>query len=328
MTQSRLLRGLIVLFTVLALPRYGEASVAARHVSPNAVFTSGILKVERFGNHAGRSIVFIPALFCGSWQWNAQINALSGRYDVVVVTLPGFDGRPAIAGDALMQRAAASLHQLIVAHHLDRPIVVGHSLGGTLAVHFAEHYPHDATNVVTVEGGYPLASTQAQRDALVAKSTAPYATVAQSAVGAVIREQTLQYTITRKADVDAVEPLTARSDPRAIAAWMRAALSLDLTSGLSKITVPFTSIIPFDPEIDPYQGFKTLASKRTAYIRWVSHAPTGEVIVIDHSRHFVMFDQPREFEAALEAAIARSNRAGTTAMGLEPKLILSGVNPT
>jgi pimeloyl-ACP methyl ester carboxylesterase len=297
--------GFIVLFAVLAMPPHCEAAVAARHVSPHAVFTSGIVEVERFGNRAGRSIVFIPALFCGSWQWNAQINDLSDRYDVLVVTLPGFDARPAIAGDALMQRAAASLHHLIVAHDLRRPVVVGHSLGGTLAVYFAEHYPHDATSVVTVEGGYPIAPTQAQRDAAVAKSTAPYANVAKNAVGRTIREQTLQYTITSEADVEAVEPLAARSDPAAIVAWMRAALLLDLTPGLSKITVPFTAIIPFDPEIDPYEGYKTLAAKRAAYDRWVARAPDGEVVVIDHSRHFVMFDQPREFESALEAVIAR-----------------------
>ena len=299
------LRALIALLVVSATPRYCEASIAARHVARNAVFTSGILKVERFGNRASRAIVFIPALFCGSWQWNAQINALSARYDVVVVTLPGFDGRPATAGDTLMQRAAASLHQLILTHRLRRPVIVGHSLGGTLAVYFAEHYPHDATNVVTVEGGYPLAPTQAQRDALVAKSAAPYAGIAKSAVGPTVRERTLQYTITSKADVDAVEALAARSDPGAIVAWMRAALLLDLTPGLSKITVPFTAIIPFDPEIDPYQGFKTRAAKQAAYANWVVHALDGEVILIDHSRHFVMFDRPREFEVALEAAIAR-----------------------
>jgi len=284
---------------------HAQAAVAQRSVSPTAVFDSGILRVERFGRTGARAIVLIPGLFCGSWQWNAQINALSQSYDVFAVTLPGLDGRPMIAGDDLMHRTAQSLDRLIATKHLNRPIVVGHSLGGTMAVFFAEHYPHDVTNVVTVEGGYPAAPTQAQRDASVAKATAPYRGIAQSEFGPVIRQTTLQYTITSKADIDAIEPLVARSDPDAIIGWLGAALSLDLTPGLSKIIAPFTVIIPFDPVIDPYQGFASQEKKRAAYVSWAAHALHPEVILIEPARHFVMFDQPEEFERALETAIAR-----------------------
>jgi N-formylmaleamate deformylase len=289
-----------------ALPTQAQATLAPRAVAPTSRFESGILGVERFGNTTGRPIVLIPGLFCGSWEWNAQINALSPAHDLFVVTLPGLAGRSMIQGDDLMKRAAQSLHHLIASQRLKLPVVVGHSLGGTLAVFFAERYPHDVSGVVTVEGGYPVERTQALRDAEIAKQIAPYKGITQKDVGRVVRRTTLQYTITSKRDIDAVEPLAARSDAAAIVAWLRAALSLDLTQPLSRVHVPFTAIVPFDPSIDPYQGFKSKDRKRAAYVRWVAHAPLGEVIVIDHSRHFVMFDRPKEFERALEAAIARS----------------------
>jgi pimeloyl-ACP methyl ester carboxylesterase len=282
-----------------------EGTVAQRHVTANATFDVGILRVERFGNPGARSIVFVPALFCGSWQRNAQINALSSTYDVLVVTLPGFDGRPPIEGDDLMARAARSLHLLLTTHRLNRPIVVGHSLGGTISIYYAEHFPHDMTGVVTVEGGYPIAATQTAREAYVAKSTAAYEGIDRSAVGAVIRKQTLQYTITSKADVDTVEPLAARSDPGAIIAWMRAALTLDLTPDLRDIRVPLTVMIPFDPDIDPYQGFQSKEAKLAAYVRWVAAVPNAKVILITPSRHFVMFDQPVTFQQDLETALLR-----------------------
>jgi pimeloyl-ACP methyl ester carboxylesterase len=290
---------------LFAAPLCCGAAVAERHVQPKITFYSGILQVERFGDPDRRAIVFIPALFCGSWQWNAQIDQLSKGYNVVVVTLPGFGGRPMVKGDALMARAAKSLHELIDTWHLRRPIVVGHSLGGTLAVYFAEHYPSDVTNLVTVEGGYPVAATQGARDAAARKSSTPYENLPQSEVGAVARKQTLQYTIAQKGDVDTVETLAARSKPGAIVAWLQAALTLDLTPGLKAITVPFTAIVPFDPNIDPYQGFKTAAQKQADYTRWAGNAPNAKVILITPSRHFVMFDQPERFERALEMAIAR-----------------------
>jgi len=298
---------LTTFYIAAALPLCCGGFVAQRHVTANSTFDAGILRVERFGNPAAQSIVFIPALFCGSWEWNAQINTLSSRYDILVVTLPGFDGRPMIAGDDLMNRAAQSLHLLLTTHDLNRPIVVGHSLGGTIAVYYAAHFPHDLTSVITVEGGYPAAPTQALRDAKVAKSVALYQGISRSEVGEVIRNQALQYEITNKADVDAVAPLAARSDPNAIAQWIRAALSLDLTPELHNITVPLTVIIPFDSAFDPYQGFQTEAAKRHAYDRWAANAPNATVILVAPSRHFVMFDRPKEFEAALEAALVRSH---------------------
>jgi pimeloyl-ACP methyl ester carboxylesterase len=152
------------------VPLSSQASVAQRHVAATAVIDSGVLRVERFGASGGRPLIFIPALFCGSWEWNAQINALSSEYDVFVVTLPGFDGRAMVSGDALMERAARGLHLLIESRDLKQPIVIGHSLGGTLAVFFAERYPNDAAGIVTVEGGYPVAPTQAMRDAQVART--------------------------------------------------------------------------------------------------------------------------------------------------------------
>jgi len=294
-----------LLVAVFGLSVSARAAVATRVASPASTFDVGIFHVERFGPASGRPIVLIPALFCGSWQWNAQINALSTKYEIFAVTLPGFDGRPMVAGDDLMARAGRSLHQLIVKYHLRRPVVAGHSLGGTIAVYFGEQYPNDAGAIVTIEGGYPEAPTQKQRDAAVAKSVAPYKTATQSTVGPIIKNTTLRYTITSPDDVDAAEKLAARSDPTAIVAWMQAALSLDLTPGLSKITVPFTVIIPFDPAIDPYQGFKTEHEKFAAYTAWVDHARNGKLIMIMPSRHFVMFDQPAKFEEAFETAISR-----------------------
>jgi pimeloyl-ACP methyl ester carboxylesterase len=295
----------VVLFTLFSSTVLARASLTPRTVTPASTFDTGILQVERFGRRDARPLIFVPGLFCGSWEWNAQIDSLSKQYDVLVVTLPGFGGRPFIGGEDLMPRAAASLHRLIVEKRLVRPVLIGHSLGGTLSVYFAEQYPHDLSAVVSVEGGYPTAPTQAQRDAGVAKSVAPYEGLPQNRVGEVIAKTTLQYTITSKSDVVDVQRLAANSDRDAIIAWMRAALSLDLTPALSKITIPFTAIIPFDSVIDPYQGFSTEEKKRAAYVAWAAHTPHGKVVLIDRSRHFVMFDQPEKFERALEVAISR-----------------------
>lgn len=271
--------------------------------APRATFDVGIAHVAEYGKPHARPLIFVPCLSCGPWIWDRQVATLAPRYDVYTLALPGFDGRPPAGGDDLMRRAVDSIHELITSRHLTNAVVIGHSLGGTIAVMFAETYPGDAARIITVEGGYPVAPTQQQRDAAVARSTAPYERVSRAGLANALHDNMLQYTITRKPDVATMTALAGRSDPGAIVDWMRAALLLDLTPGLHNITVPFTAIIPFDPAIDPYAGYKTAAAKLHAYQMWVAHAKHGNVIVIQPSRHFVMIDRPEAFESAIESLI-------------------------
>jgi pimeloyl-ACP methyl ester carboxylesterase len=304
--SRRPLAVVLVAAMMLAVVRSAVADVPSRTVAPSETFTSGILRVERFGRSDGDPIVFIPALFCGSWQWNGQVHMLANRYDLYVVTLPGFDGRPPIAPTNLMQRALTSLSQLIVQRHLAKPIIVGHSLGGTLAVLFGETHSPEIRAVIAVEGGYPDAPTAAARAAAVEKSSAPFADATSPAAFDKALRSMLQYIITSPKDVDTVARLAERSDPHAIADWMRAALLLDLTPGLRSMRVPFVEIVPYDAYIDGYRGFRSLEAKRRAYEAFVEHAAGNSgVVMIAPARHFVMFDQPAAFDHALTLQIQR-----------------------
>ncbi len=285
-------------------------SFAFRTTPVAETFDVGMLRVQRFGPthrvEPRRAVVLIPGLFCGSWIWNREIDSLASHYDVYAVALPGFDDRPVGAAEdstQLMQRAANDLAHLVDARKLGHPIIVGHSLGGTLAVLFGATHPSDAGAIIAVEGGYPIALTVTERAARVSASTAPYEQATRATVGDSARLHMLRYVITNPADVDSVTKYASRSDPRAVVTWMRAALSLDLTSQLAAIRAPLLEIVPFDSDIDPYQGFRTLADKHVAYTTWVAHAPHGSVEMINHSRHFVMLDQAATFDAALLHAI-------------------------
>lgn len=292
--KSLLLAAVLLLFAGVPTP------------APRATFDAGIAHVTEYGKPNARPLIFIPCLGCGPWVWDRQIAALSPNYDVYALTLPGFDGRPMITGDDLMRRAVDSIHTLIAFRRLRDSVVIGHSLGGTITVMFGETYPNDAGELVTVEGGYPEAPTQKLRDAAVARAVAPYQNVSQAQLPAALRNNMLQYTITRPSDVTVATALAGRSQPKAIVEWMRAALLLDLTPDLKNIRVPFTAIIPYDPAIDPYRGFNTAPAKLHAYQAWVAHSQQGRVVMIEPSRHFVMIDRPSEFEAALENAIERA----------------------
>jgi len=300
----RALLALTLVACLLCTAQQAKAEVAPRTVAPTQVFEVGMLRVEHFRAAGKTPLIFIPALYCGSWEWNKQIALLAGRFDMYAVTLPGFDGRPRDHQPHLMERAAASVAQLIRERRLQRPIVIGHSLGGTISVLFGETYPNDAAGIIAVEGGYPVAPTAAERERRADAASQPYLGVDSQTFAKRLRANQLQFVITSKSDVDAVSRYADRSDPTAVALWLRAALNMDLTPQLGRIRVPFVEIVPYSRDIDPYRGFPTLAAKRNAYLAWVAHARNGRVIMIDDARHFVMFDRPAAFDRALLASIS------------------------
>ena len=119
---------------------------------PAITGTVGTLKVERHGDH-GRPVILIPGLEGGPWVWERTIGALQKDHVVYAVTLAGFDGMPAPAGGGnLLDRADTSLKQLIEQRKIDKPVLVGHSLGGTLALRFAGEHPQMISGVVAVDG--------------------------------------------------------------------------------------------------------------------------------------------------------------------------------
>lgn len=106
----------------------------------SATFTVGTLRVQQYGNR-GRALILIPGLSSGPWAWQGTIRHFRKDHVIYAVTLAGFDGTPAPRQKTgLLDLADASLLKLIRTRHIDKPVLVGHSLGGTLAIRFAEEH--------------------------------------------------------------------------------------------------------------------------------------------------------------------------------------------
>src|SRR5262245_63488249 len=100
----------------------------------------------------GRTIVLLHGKnFCAA-TWEASIVPLSrAGYRVVVPDQIGFckSSKPQAYQFGLHQ-LAANTHALLASLGVQRPIVVGHSMGGMLALRYALMYTHDVAGVVVV----------------------------------------------------------------------------------------------------------------------------------------------------------------------------------
>ena len=269
-------------------------------------FEVGILQVERHGQH-GTPVILVPGLASGAWVWDDTVRRLQSTHVVYVVTLPGFSGRPSQDGVG-MQEALDSLQHLIKVNKLDRPVVIGHSLGGVLAFALAEKYPQLLAGVVSIDGLPVFPGTEAmelaQRPAMAAGIKARMAGV--DAAGFVAQQDQYMKSI---GVLDAgvakrLSALTAKSDPATTARFIADIMQVDLRRDLPKISVPVLLLSPYNAADAALQGIDE-ASKTNYYRSLMAGTAQLEVLSISPSRHFAMFDQPEKVAAAIDGFLGK-----------------------
>lgn len=270
-------------------------------------FQSGSLKVDVYGTAGKPALIFIPGLTCGPWEWSREIARYSPDYHVYALTLPGFDGAPGV-NTPLFTTVEADFWNLLETRGIQKPALIGHSIGGTLAIALAEQHPDRLRSAIAVDGlpifpGMDFMNAP-QRSAMAAQTAAMIAATPQAQFAA-SQKRTLPYMVTSPKDVDAIANAAANTDPAVAAQWVKEDLLLDLRPGLKSAAVPILEIAPFDPQLDPFGPgkFADPAAKQRYYESLLAGAPQAKVKVIQPSRHFIMYDRPAELDAALDAAL-------------------------
>ncbi len=85
---------------------------------------------------------------CENWQ--AVIEPLAARHTVLAPDLPGHGSSAPGGGDYSLGALAAGLRDLLVALGHERATLVGHSLGGGIAMQFAYQFPEATERLVLV----------------------------------------------------------------------------------------------------------------------------------------------------------------------------------
>ena len=276
----------------------------------DASFDAGSLHVERYGT--GDAVVLLPGLAGGTWEWSGIIRHLAPAHTVYAISLPGFDGRAA-AKPPLFDRVTADVWSILEAQKIDRPVVIGHSLGGTLAIALGEQHADRLRGIVAIDAlpvfpGTEGVTTRAERVATAAQFAAPidgashaeflaYERVYMRTAGGVLDP----------ALAGRLATLAATSDPRATAQWLREDVTADLRDSLAQITVPVLEIAPFNPADVANLSFKYTQAQKVAYYRsLLAGAPNVQVAPVSPARHFAMLDQPAKVAALLDAFLANA----------------------
>lgn len=247
----------------------------------------------------GRPVIFIPGFACPGGVWDGTVAHLDGEVEAHVLTLAGTAGEPPMPSPSLAT-VRDEIERYIVAHELARPVIVGHSLGGTMALWLAETVA-DLGGIVDVEGAAflpALNDPSITRESAVAVAKARsdrIAALEPDQLGGFIR-QMMGHMFATPEDRDRVVAEAAKSDVATLAAFFAEGYAADLRADLGKIETHVTVIVA-SPGGAPEQ-------LQAAWRAQVDAVDGAELVFID-AKHFVMLDQPDRFFGLLDQALAR-----------------------
>jgi len=101
----------------------------------------------------GPVIVLIHGITSDSRTWERVIPGLARSYTVIAPDLPGHGCSDKPKGDYSLGAHACSLRDLLLALGHERATLVGHSLGGGIAMQFSYQFPEMCERLVLVDSG-------------------------------------------------------------------------------------------------------------------------------------------------------------------------------
>jgi pimeloyl-ACP methyl ester carboxylesterase len=248
--------------------------------------------IQRQGN--GKPILFLPGFTTPGSVWNQTIQNLDGNYESYTVTYAGFDGLPPIETPWYDQIRDGLIHY-IQKENLQNLVVVGHSMGGNLAVDLAAALPKQITGLILIESipcmrelmmpGVPAESLQYD---------SPYNNQVLQMNADAFRQMANGLSQNMTFDSSRIQLLsswTIQADRKTYVYGYTDLLKLDLRDKLKSITVK-TLILG--------ASFPDKAMVLSNYEKQYANLAAKEILIADNCKHFIMFDQPAWLETNIQ----------------------------
>lgn len=234
----------------------------------------------------GKPVLLFPGFGCPGDLWDRTVDELSGMYECHVFTFAGFGNVPAI-GFPWLPRIKDQIITYVMDYKLDRPSLLGHSLGGTLSLWLALSEPDMFDKVVAVDA---LPCTAAVIIPSYKKGESfPYdSPQSRSMLGMsrgefkALLSRSLPYMCLSKDKQEVILKWLCQCDRQTYVYGYVDFLNLDLQDSVSSIRIPVTILAATYPDKDRV---------RETYAWQYRKLPGVRVLYADSAAHFIMFDQ-------------------------------------
>ncbi|MGV8928551.1 MAG: alpha/beta fold hydrolase [Brevundimonas sp.] len=251
-------------------------------------------------------MLLIPGLASTAQVWRGVADRLAGTRRLHMISIRGFgDLAPgANASGAVMESVSAEVRRYIAEQRLNRPAIIGHSMGGQIGLRAAADAGDRIGRLMVVDSSpfFPaLISPQA-----TARDIEPIAQLAYQAIQFLgdsgLRAQGRQLGLELGGATDAVFGTMGwqGGDRRVLAQSLYEVMTVDLRRRLPEITAPVTVVYGWSADQTSPRS-RTDSLFRGAYARLRRPAA---FVPIEGAEHMVMIDQPTRFMAAVDRFLA------------------------
>ena len=230
-----------------------------------------------------QSLVFIHGSGGNHSAWSHQYGRLHKKYNIVAINLPGH-GHSGGKGEKDVRRYCVWVKELMGVLDLNGTVLVGHSLGASIALRFAINYPQEIAGIVLVGGGMKMPVNPFFLEFL--KTNPPV-------VPAEVIDLICKYSLAkenRSKFSASLQKSISQSKVDVLYGDLSACNDLDLTEEIDKINVPALVICGAEDKMAPPDFSRQLAAS-------ISDA---KLEIIEGAGHTVMLERPAEFNASLD----------------------------
>ncbi len=271
---------ILVVFTTLTLHAFGQ-----NNDYPFEVIITG---------KGNQSIIFIPGFACSGKVWDETKVMFENTYTCYTLTMAGFAGippqpKPVKPTFYNWEKAIAAY---IKQNKIDRPIIIGHSMGGSLAMALAADYPDLISKIITVDALPCLPALM--NPSFEAKENNDCSAVISQMILVTneefykMQKQSIPRLLMDTSKQELVVEWSATSDRTTFAEMYCDFSNTDLRAKIAAVTCPVLILLEsqfanFKPAID--EQFKNL---KTAYLQYASKG-----------LHFIMYDDKEWYNSQL-----------------------------
>jgi pimeloyl-ACP methyl ester carboxylesterase len=244
------------------------------------------IHVERHG--MGKSIVFVHGASGSSLSWYFQKEHLKRLMEVVLIDLPGHGQSPG-EGLGRIEDARDVLHGAIKTLDLERFFLVGHSMGGAIAMLFALTYPELLEGLILVSTGAKLRVLPEILGGILKDKEATVRRITQLA-------------FSPKAHPAIIENgfnLMMKCKGEVIYSDFSSCEQFSLMDRVKKIHTPTLILCGEDDLLTP--------PKFSEYLK--AEIPDSRLVRIPDAGHIVMVEKPEPVNRAIETFVLESQRA-------------------
>ncbi len=235
----------------------------------------------------GKNLVFIHGSGCNKALWAYQSRYFSQRHNVLAIDLPGH-GLDKGSGLRSVDAYAQHVLSLIRQRSMRSPILIGHSLGGGIALRAALDSPEEIGGIALVGTGARLRVAPGLLTSIKSDFASALAFIGE-------------YAFSPKTPRELVEKALremGKASPDVLYGDFAACDRFDVMQEISGIRLPTAIIVGRDDRLTPIK-----------YSEYLNKNISGSRIeIIDDAGHMVMLEQPAAFGDALERFIDASGR--------------------